>query len=84
MFIRRSRKCPTLAVQCRYQGMYQRVANDTQAHLIPGVLEDLNDARYLYDQIHPNQAGHEILASRVAEGLQPLLEAATLPAKMAN
>ncbi len=67
-----------------YQGMYQRVANDTQSHLIPGVLEGLNDVRYLYDQIHPNQAGHEILASRVAEGLQPLLEAATLPENLAN
>ncbi len=67
-----------------YEGLYQRVANDTQAHLIPGVLEGLNDVRYLYDQIHPNQAGHEILASRVAEGLQPLLEAATLPENLSN
>ncbi|MGF1519336.1 MAG: GDSL-type esterase/lipase family protein [Nodosilinea sp.] len=67
-----------------YEGIYQRVANDTQAHLVPGVLEGLNDARYLYDQIHPNQAGHEILASRVAEGLQPLLEAATLPENLSH
>lgn len=67
-----------------YEGLYQRVANDTQAHLIPGVLEGLNDVRYLYDQIHPNQAGHEILASRVAEGLQPLLEAANLPENLSN
>lgn len=57
-----------------YEALYQRVATETQAHLIPGVLEGLNDTRYLYDQIHPNQAGHQILANRVAEGLQPLLE----------
>lgn len=67
-----------------YEGLYQRVANDTQAHLIAGVLEGLNDPHYLYDQIHPNQAGHEILAERVAAGLQPLLEAATLPESLSN
>ena len=67
-----------------YGTMYQRVASETQAHLIPGVLEGLNDTRYLYDQIHPNQAGHQILAHRVAEGLQPLLEQATRPASLSN
>jgi acyl-CoA thioesterase I len=67
-----------------YEGLYQRVANDTQAHLIPGVLEGLNDPRYLYDQIHPNQAGHQILADRIADGLQPLLQDATLPPNLSN
>ena len=67
-----------------YEDLYQRVANDTQAYLISGVLEGLNDPRYLYDQIHPNQAGHRILADRVAEGLQPLLKDATLPANLSN
>ncbi|MBD1917600.1 MULTISPECIES: GDSL-type esterase/lipase family protein [Cyanophyceae] len=67
-----------------YEGLYQRVANDTQAHLIPGVLEGLNDPRYLYDQIHPNQAGQRILANRIAEGLQPLLRDATLPPHLSN
>lgn len=67
-----------------YEGLYQRVANDTQAHLIPGVLEGLNEPRYLYDQIHPNQAGQQILANRIAEGLQPLLQDATLPPHLSN
>ncbi|MEP0948743.1 MULTISPECIES: GDSL-type esterase/lipase family protein [Cyanophyceae] len=67
-----------------YEGLYQRVANDTQAHLIPGILEGLNDPRYLYDQIHPNQAGQRILADRIAEGLQPLLQDATLPPNLSN
>ncbi|OKH50264.1 arylesterase [Phormidium tenue NIES-30] len=67
-----------------YKGLYQRVAKDTHAHLIPGVLEGLNDPRYLYDEIHPNQAGHEILAERVAEGLQPLLDAAILPENLSG
>lgn len=67
-----------------YEKLYQRVANDTQAYLIPGVLEGLNDPRYLYDKIHPNQAGHQILANRVAEGLKPLLDKATLPANLSK
>lgn len=67
-----------------YEGLYQRVANDTQAHLILGVLEGLNNPRYLYDQIHPNQAGHQILADRIADGLQPLLQDATLPPNLSN
>ncbi|MGG6239820.1 GDSL-type esterase/lipase family protein [Nodosilinea sp. AN01ver1] len=67
-----------------YGAMYQRVASETQAHFIPGVLEGLNDPRYLYDKIHPNQAGHQILADRVAAGLQPLLEQATRPASLSN
>ncbi len=67
-----------------YEKLYQRVANDTQAYLIPGVLKGLNDPRYLYDEIHPNQAGHQILANRVAEGLKPLLDKATLPANLSK
>ena len=67
-----------------YEKLYQRVANDTQAYLIPGVLEGLNDPRYLYDEIHPNQAGHQLLANRVAEGLKPLLDKATLPANVSK
>jgi acyl-CoA thioesterase I len=67
-----------------YKQLYQRVANDTQAYLIPGVLEGLNDPRYLYDEIHPNQAGHQILANRVAQGLKPLLDKATLPPNLSK
>lgn len=67
-----------------YEKLYQRVANDTQAYLIPGVLEGMNDPRYLYDKIHPNQAGHQILANRVAEGLKPLLDKATLPTNLSK
>ncbi|MCD8489394.1 GDSL-type esterase/lipase family protein [Kamptonema cortianum] len=62
-----------------YEQLYQRVANDTQAYLIPGVLEGLNDPRYLFDEIHPNSAGHQVLANRIAEGLKPILERPDLP-----
>ncbi len=67
-----------------YGKMYQRVTNDTQAYLIPGVLEGLNDPRYLYDDIHPNQEGHRILANRVASGLKPLLDKAKKPPNLSG
>jgi acyl-CoA thioesterase I len=67
-----------------YGKMYQRVTNDTQAYLIPGVLEGLNDPRYLYDDIHPNQEGHRILANRVAQGLKPLLDKAKKPPNLSG
>ena len=67
-----------------YGKMYQRVANDTQAYLIPGVLEGLNDPRYLYDDIHPNQEGHRILANRVAQGLKPLLDKVKKPPNLSG
>lgn len=57
----------------KYGQMYQRVANETQAHYIPGVLKGLNQPQYRSDQIHPNAVGHDIIATRIAEGLKPLL-----------
>jgi acyl-CoA thioesterase I len=67
-----------------YETLYQTLAQETQAYLIPEVLEGLNDSRYLYDRIHPNQAGHQILADRVAVGLDPLLAEATWPTVRSN
>ncbi len=67
-----------------YEKMYERVANDTKAYLIPEVLTGLNDPRYLYDEIHPNQQGHEIMAKRIAQGLKPLLDEATLPPNLSK
>jgi acyl-CoA thioesterase-1 len=67
-----------------YEKLYQRVANDTQAYLIPQVLEGLNDPLYLYDEIHPNQAGHRVMAKRIAEGLKPLLDEASLPPNLSK
>ncbi|MGF1676360.1 MAG: GDSL-type esterase/lipase family protein [Rivularia sp. (in: cyanobacteria)] len=67
-----------------YEKMYERVANDTKAYLIPEVLTDLNDPRYLYDEIHPNQQGHRIIANRIAQRLNPLLEETTLPPNLSK
>lgn len=64
-----------------YQEIYDRVAKDTKAYLIPQILKGiLDDTRYRQDDvIHPNAAGHELLATRIAKELQPLLEKATWP-----
>ncbi|MBD6614846.1 arylesterase [Komarekiella sp. 'clone 1'] len=67
-----------------YEKLYERVAKDTQAYLIPDVLASLNDPRYLSDRIHPNQAGHRIIANRIAQRLNPLLKQATLPPNLSK
>lgn len=67
-----------------YKEIYQRLANDTQAYLIPEFLKGvLDDPRHRQDDvIHPNAAGHEILANRIAKELKPLLAKATRPASL--
>lgn len=67
-----------------YQEIYDRVAKDTKAYLIPQILKGiLDDTRYRQDDvIHPNAAGHELLATRIAKELQPLLAKATWPADL--
>lgn len=64
-----------------YQEIYERVAKETQAYLIPQVLEGiLDNPKYRQeDFIHPNAAGHQLLGERVAQGLKPLLEKAKKP-----
>lgn len=69
-----------------YQEVYDRIAKDTQAFLIPQILKGiLDDSRYRQeDVIHPNAAGHEFLANRIAKELQPLLTKATWPPDLAK
>ncbi len=64
-----------------YQQIYDRVAKDTKAYLIPQILKGiLDDTRYRQDDvIHPNTAGHALLATRIAKDLQPILQKATWP-----
>ena len=69
-----------------YQEIYDRIAKDTQAFLIPQILKGvLDDSRHRQDDvIHPNAAGHEFLANRIAKELQPLLNKATWPPNLAK
>lgn len=64
-----------------YHKLYDRLAKDTQSYLIPEIFKGvLDDTRYRQDDvIHPNAAGHEILATRIAKELKPLLTKATWP-----
>ncbi|MEC4892326.1 MAG: arylesterase [Oscillatoria sp. PMC 1051.18] len=68
-------------VKDEYEEIYDRVAADTGAYLIPQVLKGiLDESRHRQDDvIHPNATGHKILAERIAKDLQPLLAKAKLP-----
>ncbi len=69
-----------------YQEIYTRVAKETQAYLIPQVLEGIIDnPKYRQeDFVHPNAAGHQRLGERIAKDLKPLLEKAKKPALFRN
>lgn len=60
-----------------YRDGYETIAGRHGALLVPHVLDDIlgNPAR-MYDQIHPNDAGHALIAERVAAVAGPLLDAA--------
>ncbi len=50
-----------------YESMYERVAKQTRSILVPDILDGLfGDARYMSDAVHPNDAGYERIAARVA------------------
>lgn len=68
----------------QYQAMYANLAEETQAYLIPQIFTGiLNDSQYRQDDvIHPNAAGHQKLAERVATALKPLLEQAKKPTSL--
>jgi len=59
-----------------YSSLFRRVARATGAWLIPEVLDGVLDeaAHRQEDRIHPNAAGHRVMAERIAKGLKPLVE----------
>lgn len=67
-----------------YKEMFDRLAKDTQAYLIPQILKGIiDDPKHRQDDIiHPNALGQEFLATRIAEELQPLLDKAKWPANI--
>ena len=67
-----------------YKIIYQRIAEETNAYLIPESLKGiLDNPRYRQeDFIHPNAEGHKLLATRVAKELKPLLAKATWPSAL--
>lgn len=60
-----------------YEAMYERVAADEKALLVPRLLKGiLNDPSLKSDGIHPNARGYDLMAERVAEPLEMLIRAA--------
>lgn len=58
-----------------FDAVYPRLAQELSLPLLPFLLEGIAlEARYNQaDMIHPNAAGHELIATRVAAWLTPLL-----------
>ena len=59
-----------------YSPLYARVSKATGTWLIPKVLDGVLDepSKRQDDRIHPNAAGHRVMAEKIAKGLGPLLE----------
>lgn len=57
-----------------YETGYQQIANETGAHYVPNVMMGIiGFPQYMSDAVHPNNAGHELIAQRVAPTLQNML-----------
>jgi len=61
-----------------FESVYPRLAKELDAALIPFLLEGVAARpQLLYDEIHPNAQGNEIVAGVVLEVLEPLLNKAS-------
>ena len=60
-----------------YESMYERVADDEKCLLVPDLMDGiLSDQTMKSDEIHPNARGYDLMAERVAEPLEDLIERA--------
>lgn len=58
-----------------WEGMYERVAEEEQCLFVPDVLDGiLSDPALRSDAIHPNAAGYQVMAERVAGPLKRLID----------
>lgn len=65
------------SLTANYAEMYERVAADERCLLVDDVLDGImSDGKLKSDAIHPNAAGYELLAERVAGPLKKLKEKA--------
>jgi lysophospholipase L1-like esterase len=57
-----------------YKEEYEKLAEDTGAVLIPNILGGLmGNEELMYDTIHPNAAGYEIMANKFYAAIKPYL-----------
>jgi lysophospholipase L1-like esterase len=65
------------SLQVDYEEMYERVAEDEGALLVPDMLDGiLSNPSLKSDEIHPNGAGYALMAERVAEPFSKLMKKA--------
>ena len=65
------------SLSANYETMYERVAEDSGALLIDGVLRGiLNEPSLKSDAIHPNAKGYALMAERLETPVKKLIEAA--------
>ncbi len=65
------------SLTANYEGMYERVAEDSRSLLIPDLLDGiLRDPSLKSDDIHPNGRGYQLMAERVAGPLGKLVKKA--------
>ncbi|MGQ0657154.1 MAG: arylesterase [Chromatiales bacterium] len=60
----------------QFEGLYERVADDTQATLAPFLLQGVaGDPQYVQDDgLHPGAAAHPIMLRNIWPALEPLLQ----------
>jgi lysophospholipase L1-like esterase len=59
------------------EGRYKALARRTGALFVPNVLDGiLGDPKRMSDQVHPNAAGYQLMAERVAQAIRPWLSPA--------
>ena len=65
------------SLSANYGAMYERVAEEEKALLIPDMLDGiLSDPALKSDEIHPNGRGYGLMAERVEEPLRKLIQKA--------
>ena len=65
------------SLSASYESMYERVADEEECLLIPDLLDGImSDPKLKSDEIHPNAAGYDLMAERVAGPLRKLIEKA--------
>ncbi len=58
-----------------HEGDYSALSKKYSTAYVPNVLDGLiGDARYMYDSIHPNDAGYSIIADKVVPVLQKVIQ----------
>lgn len=58
-----------------YDDEYEELAKETGSAFVPNVLNNiLSKPELMYDAIHPNDAGNEIMADRIGEVLEKVLK----------